>query len=353
MRPHNRHAPKGPPGLTPRSHARGALLGLAVGDALGATNEFEKKVAPPFPQLADGPLREIVGGGPHVLVPGETTDDTQMAVCLARSLHQLGRFDAADVMRRYTEWLPRAFDAGNQTRSVLYEARELPAWNAASKTVWLRESKRPAGNGSLMRTAPIAVKYPKDRDARIRATLEDASLTHYDPRCQLACAAFNGAIAAAIRGEAKAPVDLVAAAETELSSSGAILGRMLNDFRIDTQEAMGIIRADLEAAQKDDPMLYGPELHLFTQMGFVRVAFRLAFWELLHAPSFAAGLIDVVNRGGDSDTNGAIAGALLGAFHGEEAIPSGWRSTVLNALPRRHGEYWAEYHPRLLLELAP
>lgn len=348
--PPNRRRPAGPR-ISARSSARGALIGLAVGDALGGTHEFEKRVAPPFPTLADGPQREMLGGGPHRLVPGETTDDTQMAVCLARSLRECGRYDAADAMGRYKEWLPRAFDAGTLTRETVSEARDLPSWSSAAKASWLRQSKNAAGNGSLMRSAPIAVAFAEDRDERISASLEDSSLTHYDPRCQLACAAFNGAIAAAIRGEARAPEDLLAAADTELSSSGSVLGRMMNEFRPETQRAMETLRGDLEAARGDDPMLYGPELHLFMQQGFVRVAFRLAFWELLHAPSFEAALIDVVNRGGDSDTNGAICGALLGAFHGEEAIPSAWRSATLNAVPRRPGGYWGEYQPRRMLEL--
>jgi ADP-ribosylglycohydrolase len=94
-------------------------------------------------------------------------------------------------------------------------------------------------------------------------------------------------------------------------------------------------------------MAHGDVLNLLTQAGFVRVAFRLAFWELGHASSFQAGLIDVVNRGGDADTNGAIAGALLGAHHGEEEIPADWRALVLSAKGLR-----PEYHPQVLLQMA-
>src|SRR6185312_17217461 len=104
------------------------------------------------------------------------------------------------------------------------------------------------------------------------------------------------------------------------------------------------LAADLAAARRDDPDLYG-DLHLHGSAGFVRVAFRLAYWELWHAPSFEGALVDVVNRGGDADTNAAITGALLGACYGEGAIPSEWTKAVLE-FPGRDG-----LHPRTLLGL--
>jgi ADP-ribosylglycohydrolase len=91
-------------------------------------------------------------------------------------------------------------------------------------------------------------------------------------------------------------------------------------------------------------------VHLHRTPGFVRVAFRLAFWELLHAPGFEEGVVDAVNRGGDADTNGAVTGALLGAFHGESAIPPSWRERVLAAVPREQGPLRDLYHPRSLLD---
>ena len=94
------------------------------------------------------------------------------------------------------------------------------------------------------------------------------------------------------------------------------------------------------------------EVHLIGTQGYVRVALRLAFWELYRAPSFEAALIDVVNRGGDADTNAAVTGALLGAYWGEEAIPERWRSAVLSALEGQEGPFAERYHPRRLLLLA-
>ncbi|MGA9524637.1 MAG: ADP-ribosylglycohydrolase family protein [Myxococcaceae bacterium] len=332
--------------------AQGALLGLAVGDALGTTLEFKNLSAPAFPTMCDGPHREVVGGGPFQVKAGQVTDDTQMATALANSLRLLKRFDPEDVLARYREWLPHAFDVGVQTRSVLeaYDPRLGPFH--AAKSYWDHNGRKPAANGSLMRTAPIGVYFAEDREARIKASLEDSRLTHADPRCALSCVAFNGAIAAAVAGHDDVrPEMLVTAALSDLSIAGAQLGRMMPDAMREVQDATRVVREDLELARAADPRLYGPEIHLHHHAGFVRVAFRLAFWELFHAPSFEAALVDVVNRGNDADTNGAIAGALLGAAYGEAAIPPSWRNTVLGASPA--GRVWRDvYHPTQLLLLA-
>jgi ADP-ribosyl-[dinitrogen reductase] hydrolase len=325
--------------------ARGALLGLAVGDALGATNEFEVLDAPPFPTLASGPVTDIVGGGPCGVAPGQVTDDTQMACCLFGSICESGRLDVTDVASRYTSWKAKAFDIGNQTASALGLMEKGLGPLSAGKAVW--ESARgtkPAGNGSLMRTAPIAVLLGGDPVAVREASLAESAITHFDPRCQIACAALNAAIRAAIFEAADAALMHRAADAAVEALRDAALGC---DAALVTAAA-DALKEDLRLSSHIDPDLYG-EVHLHAHQGFVRVAFRLAFWELLHAPSFTAALIDVVNRGGDTDTNGAICGALCGGLFGEAAIPAQWRSSVLGA-PALAGEM--TYHPIAFLELA-
>jgi ADP-ribosylglycohydrolase len=335
-----------------RNRARGALLGLAVGDALGTTLEFSRPRAPPFPTLAEGPHTDMVGGGPFHVVPGQVTDDTQMASCLAASLRERGLLDVADVSARYVAWTDHAFDVGVQTRRALEAIRKGEPPAHAGRKVWLEDGKRPAGNGSLMRTAPIGVALARDGDARRSAALAESAITHHDPRCRLACAAFDAAIASAVNG-AGSPGALHAAARAELPLAEAALRAEDESLAADLADAARALDEDLALAGADDPGLYSPGVHLHDTRGFVRVAFRLAFWELLHAPDFRAGLIDAVNRGGDSDTNGAIAGALLGSFHGERAIPPGWRDTVLAAVPAPEGPLRDVYHPRTLLALVP
>src|SRR5262249_36917076 len=186
-------------------------------------------------------------------------------------------------------------------------------------------------NGSLMRTAPIGVFFASHNEKRRRASLADSAITHFDPRCQLACACMNAAIAAAVRESACDIENMLESAEAELPLGAHELMPLIPQ---ETELALVSLERDLSAARRDDPELYGPELHLESQQGFVRVAFRLAFWELLHAPTFEAALVDVVNRGGDADTNAAIAGALLGAFHGEGGISPDWIAPVPSAPPQ-------------------
>lgn len=351
MPPPPRRKPLGPDPEVIRDRARGALLGLAVGDALGTTLEFKTVPAPAFPELMLGPHTEITGGGPFTVKRGQVTDDTQMAVALAQSLRGLKRYDAEETLRRYKAWLPHAFDVGIQTGAAIESTNPSISPHHGARAHWLQHGKKPAGNGSLMRTAPIAVFFSKARDARIKASFADSMITHFDPRCALACAVFNGAIATAIHtiGEVQ-PKRLIAQLAGEVSIAAATLGREMKEQIREVQDATVAIKQDLAAAEQDDPKLYGPEIHLHLQQGFVRVAFRYAFWSLLHAPNFEAALIDIVNRGGDSDTNGAIAGALLGAAYGESRIPSKWRTAVLEASPSNQ-QLRDVYHPRELLPL--
>ena len=388
MPPPRRPAAQQGPDPLPGQRGRGALLGLAVGDALGAPLRGRNLIAPPFPRLADGMRRNPTGGiikprtGPQPdelpipeynefdeeglppdaplepptleLRKGQVTDETQMACCIAWGLREVKRYDAADVARRYRAWKAHAFDMSDAVREVLDEMGSGLPVLTAGRRVWLRNFRRTFTNGSLARTAPIGVFYARDEQARLQASFEDSALTHFDPRCQLACAALNSAIAKAITGGDKLePSELITAAQTGLNVGAPMLARSAADYVSEVSAAKAMLMADLEAAQQADPMLYGPELHLHRQIGHVRIAFRLAFWELLHAPSFEAGLVDVVNRGGDADAHGAIAGALLGAFHGEEAIPSEWKRLVLESMAVVRGPLWNLYHPRHLLPLVP
>lgn len=302
---------------------------------MGTTQEFSRPDAPAFPALASGPQREIVGGGPFDLEPGQVTDDTQMATCLAASLRQRDGFDVTDVATRYRAWQRHAFDIGGQTRSALDAIECGTSPRQAGRDVWEAGGCDAAGNGALMRTAPIGVFFASDLERLRQASRDDSAVTHFDERCQQACVAFNAAIACAISTDGDVNTQRIwRSARDELSHADLI--------------------DDLEHARRDDPDLLSDEVHLHEHQGFVRVAFRLAFWELLHAPSVEAALIDVINRGGDADTNGAIAGALLGAVHGERAIPTRWRRLVLHALEGAAPSALRDvYHPVRMLDLVP
>jgi ADP-ribosylglycohydrolase len=300
------------------------LLGLAVGDALGTTLEFTSIDGLSFPELVRGPHREVTGGGPFDLQPGQVTDDTQMAVCLFDSIVAKEGLDPTDLLARYRSWMAVAFDVGNQTRAALGAKGD-------GRAVWESSGRRAAGNGALMRSAPIGVLFAADPVARREATFGDGALTHFDPRSLLACAGFNAAIGAAveIRDSKRAAGELVTAVCDEVAVAALALAERYPDLRAEIENARVSTIEDVDLASREDPQLYGPAIDLRKQQGFVRVAFRLALWELLHAPSFEDALVDVVNRGGDADTNAAIAGALLGAYYGIDAIPDRWLATLL------------------------
>jgi ADP-ribosylglycohydrolase len=200
-----------------------------------------------------------------------------------------------------------------------------------------------------MRTAPLAVFYWREALECRKASLADSAITHFDPRCQLACAVLNGLVREALHGADRTKI--AATTMNELAGATDWLRYQYPDLEKEIQSADSDLKRDLEAASAADPELYGPELNLHSQAGFVRVAFRLALWEMLHATSFEEALVDVVNRGGDADTNAAITGALYGAFAGQSAIPERWQKVVLDALQDDLTNPLAtSYHPRILTD---
>lgn len=351
------------------NRALGALLGVAVGDALGTTLEFSRPTCPDFPTKMTGPLTTIRGGGPFAVAVGQVTDDTQMAVALATSLIENNGFNPEDIADRYAEWRQYAFDIGGQTSSAISSQASMPEGELryAGYHSWSR-GRHSAGNGSLMRTAPIGVFFAYNSAMRTEASIVDSAITHADPRCMLACAAYNWAIARAVRGS-KATYQLFSSAEMGIEAGLKFIKehpvmktwyseKELNDARRD-------LYGDLVAADQSSPPEMMQMLH--ASAGFVRTAFRYAFWAVRNATNYREAIIDVVNRGGDSDTNGAIVGGLLGAWFGtnqETGVPEEWVGTVMNALGdevaqdmgtrRGHDSvWWTTYHPRFLVKLKP
>lgn len=339
------------PGVDPL-RGLGALFGLAVGDALGTTLEFARRPEIPFSPPLLGPHQDITGGGPFRLAPGQVTDDTQMATALTVSLMESGGFRADKVGAAYLAWSRPAFDVGNQTRDALKRLEHGGAARDVGRATWLASGKKAAGNGSLMRTAPIALFYQDDATRCREVAMQDSAITHFDPRCQLACAAYDAAIAAAVtRNAGHDAVMLVGIARAALGDARDAFIAAHGEFASEGRDAHDALAGDLDLALAADPDLYGTTVHLGTMAGYVRVAFRLAFWQLVHASSFESAVIDSVNRGGDADTNGAIVGALLGAYHGRDAIPARWREAVVGALAGDTGPWGTTYHPRRMLAL--
>ena len=298
------------------ARAQGCLLGQLAGDNLGALVEFDDE-ADILRSHPDGP-RRLVDGGVWNILAGQPTDDSEMALALARSILERGRFEGEAALEAYREWLRSSpFDVGGTVGAAL---RDHP--NPGSQA-----------NGSLMRAAPLGI-HAHALSPALAAELarQDSSLTHPNPACGDAAAAFVVAVGHAIR-EGDGPEDAWRAAVEWAVGAGA---------------ARLVVEA-LEAARLAAPVCDGES------QGWVKVALQNAFYELLHAPSLEEGVVATVRRGGDTDTNAAIAGALLGAVHGREAVPAQWRSMLLSCRPlppRAHRPRPRAYWPVDVMEIA-
>jgi ADP-ribosylglycohydrolase/fructose-1,6-bisphosphatase/inositol monophosphatase family enzyme len=288
--------------------AQGCWLGQLSGDALGSRVEFESaaEIAARHPEG----VRDLVDGGTWGTMAGQPTDDSEMALSLARSIVTRGGYDPAAALDAYCHWFgTRPFDIGGTTVAALGPASAAPPGERLARVAEVA-SRDSQANGALMRVSPIGIlgaRRPAEAAGWARA---DAGLTHPHPACREASAAFVAALAAAIRGEGAEGAYQAACAEAARGGDPSVI-------------------AWLAAAQGGPPESYAKN------QGWVRVALGNAFFQLLHAPSLEEGVIATVMAGGDTDTNGAIAGALLGAVHGREAVPARWRRHVLTCRPLR------------------
>jgi ADP-ribosylglycohydrolase/fructose-1,6-bisphosphatase/inositol monophosphatase family enzyme len=265
--------------------AQGCLLGQVIGDSLGSRVEF--KPAAEIAQLFPDGVRDLADGGVFHTIAGQPTDDSEMALTLARALVRDGRHDAEKVLDAYRDWLQtRPIDIGETTERGL---------------LGLHTSESQS-NGSLMRVAPIGVWAAGD-PARAAATARiDSALTHPHPLCLEACAAFCAAIAAAVAG----------ASREEMVESAL-------------RHSTGPAREAIERNALPEDFQ--------NRLGWVVTALQNAFYRLRSSADVETSLIQTIACGGDTDTNAAIAGALLGALHGRTAFPSRWIYPVLACRP--------------------
>lgn len=270
----------------------GSVLGLALGDALGAPFEFRRSRDVPSPV----PAFELEWMGRP---PGSWTDDTAMARNLVRSLVACGGFDADDLLARHLDWLTTSPpDVGNQTRLALQEAARGTA--EAARIVFERRGPEvSAGNGSVMYCAPLGAAYARRLEEVHLFAPALSAITHWDERCRTACLAVTLAVGGLVRGEA-AETGVVQAVEAVRDREG---GEELEHL----VETAGLTRP-----------IDGPD------QGFTLFTAGVALRYAAHERPFEDGLREVVALGGDTDTNAAVTGALLGAVHGRDALPGEW-----------------------------
>ncbi|GAC1561921.1 MAG: ADP-ribosylglycohydrolase family protein [Herpetosiphon sp.] len=279
---------------------RGVLLGLATGDALGGPVEFMNRYE--IIQKRGKPVRDMIGGGTFKLAPGETTDDTAMARALAESLAARGAFDCDDVAQHYVAWIQtNPKDVGVTTR------RSLEAWQKGvtvpngAMGVHRLLGGRSAGNGTVMRCAPIALRFLYDERKLIDASRDDALITHFDAQAWTGSVAINMLITRLCRGH-----DIPTA------------------IRDVAQHIAQLPKATVSVAQVLEKIAGDEDSRTLPTTGFVLDTLRIAVWSLLRSQDFEEAVVAAVNCGGDSDTQGAVSGALAGARWGYKAIPQRW-----------------------------
>jgi ADP-ribosyl-[dinitrogen reductase] hydrolase len=273
-----------------RDRALGAFIGLAVGDALGTTLEFEARDRKP-------PIYDMVGGGPFDLKPGQWTDDTSMALCLADSLIACDGLDERDLMERFCRWYQGGensctggcFDIGITTRSALEHFRQTDDPIAGPTDA------RTAGNGSIMRLAPAALRYWNAPELLREASRRQSYTTHGANEAVDGCEALSAVLAALIEG-------------TPLTD---VLNARYGPFSDGVQRVMdGSWRRKARS-----------EIH---SSGYVLHTLEAALWAVSETASFSDAVLLAVNLGDDADTVGAVTGQIAGAAYGVSAIPEEW-----------------------------
>ena len=291
-----------------RNRYRGCLLGLAVGDALGTTLEFKRPGT--FP-----PLTDLVGGGPFGLEAGQWTDDTSMALCLAESLLECDGFDARDQMRRYVRWWQEGylsstgtcFDIGVTVSGALHRFLVEEERTGHGNPFAGSTDPYAAGNGSLMRLAPVPLFFAPAgaREAVARAG-ESSRTTHGTATavdgCRYLAALILGALAGVAREELLRPAFAPAGAEDLWQTSSL------------TEPVAAVAAGSFRT--KPSARIRGT--------GYVVDSLEAALWAFARSSSFEEGALLAVNLGEDADTTGAVYGQLAGAFYGEAGIPADW-----------------------------
>lgn len=325
----------GDPGLL--SRAQGCWMGQLLGDALGGQVEFQS--AERIERENPGGVRALSDHGHWMTFAGQPTDDSELALMLARVLMRDECYDLARVVEAYVHWITSGpFDRGGTITAALVAGVRVDDPALRLQRVLAAASAESQANGSLMRVSPLAIFGAADPSRAARMAADDSALTHPHPLCRDACAVYVRALAEVIaRG----------------GDGEAAWGFAMDEARRPGRDP-GVAEM-LEAARR------GPPDEYYRQMGWVRIAFHNAFHQALRAPSFEEGVVGTIARGGDTDTNAAIAGALLGAIHGREAVPARWRSRLLACRPLREAgarrprpmEFWPadalELSERLLL----
>ncbi|KPL81385.1 ADP-ribosylglycohydrolase family protein [Herpetosiphon geysericola] len=284
---------------------RGCLLGLAVGDAVGTTVEFS-------PPGSFKPLTDMVGGGPFNLPLGAWTDDTSMALCLAASLIERQGFDAVDQMQRYCRWRDYGYmsSTGSCFDCGITVGKALSSFQRTGEPYSGSTDPATAGNGSLMRLAPVVLAYASQPEQAMQMAVDSSRTTHGALAALDACRYFAGLLIGALNGVDK--VTLLAPHYSPIANYWQ-------------QQPLQADIAEIAAGsfwQRQPPEIQGT--------GYVVRSLEAALWAFANSDSFREGCLMAANLGHDADTTAAIYGQIAGAYYGEAGIPAEWRKPIVS-----------------------
>ncbi len=286
----------GPEGPQLVSRYQGCLVGLGVGDALGAPLEGMSRLDI---ERRYGRVDKMMAGGWHILGAGDYTDDTAMMLCIAHSIVERRRFDPGDIASRFLQWFDFGpIGIGRTTMIALSEMKKGTSWKEAGRLTHQKLGGKSAGNGSIMRCAPIALLDINDEKKLIGDSIESSRITHWDDEACWGAAAVNLIIARLL-----------------VDGKDGLLQDVMPHIENST------IREALEQAGRMSEVGCEPTAYVLDTL-------KAALCCFLSTQSFEEALVEAVNLGGDTDTVGAVCGAMAGAHYGIEAIPQKWEGLL-------------------------
>jgi len=292
--------------------ARGVILGLACGDAVGRPVEG---LGPDEIQEEYGTITGMIGGGQFNAPAGKTTDDTALAYRLAKSLIEQNGFDPGDYAVRLVEWYQKdGFGYGQTTKESILHLMDGLSWHEAGVETWKNaQIGYGAGNGSVMRCAPLTLAFHTHDDAGVSldtTSMASSFVTHADPRCVYGCVILNRIIANRLSDGTTNPIEDVFRDQVGIHSNSEELPSEFERL-------------------SDLPII--PTKNTFGLTPYVIDSLEISLQHGLTASSTADAIIGAVNEGGDTDTVGAMAGAIAGAKHGASSLPDRWLDKLENA----------------------
>ncbi|MEQ8819101.1 MAG: ADP-ribosylglycohydrolase family protein [Sumerlaeia bacterium] len=319
-----------------RDRFLGTITGLAIGEALGA--QFEGRSATDIQMSLGNAPTKMEGGGRYKLKPGENTDDAQQVILMMDSLNTMDNFDGPDIALRLVNWATtRPKGLGPHSEEILNRLkRKLDDWTEPAHRVWYRSSGTAAGNGAFARALVVGLFYWNDIDEMVENTIRACQITHWDPRTIESALVLNFLLVQCLHQRFSPDLYHQAIMFLEATRRSPKFEKMVLD--VDFEKLHEYSNFTPYAPYDTEPEVVLTALKRVPNMqlmdlrttGFSVHTMQLAVWILFNSRNFQDAISRAVRLGGDSDTQGAVVGALMGARVGLAQIPGYWRAPLIS-----------------------